>query len=106
MKKAPGHGKSNVSSKNNKLKNTKLALKAWDKQSFGKAGDRVRICRNKVNEILFKQDLIQSKWIPSMLSLLMKKKRAEIEIVFGPRPGGRFCPAKVSSPMATIDKAW
>lgn len=30
-----------------------------------------------------------SKWIPSMLSLLMKKKRAEIEILWGPRPGGR-----------------
>jgi len=59
VKKAPGHEKSNVSSKKNKLKNTKLALKAWDKQSFGKTGDRVRICGNKVNEILFKQDLIQ-----------------------------------------------
>jgi hypothetical protein len=54
VKKAPGHGKSNVSSKKNKLKNTKLAVKPWDKQSFRKTGDRVRICGNKVNEILFK----------------------------------------------------
>jgi hypothetical protein len=59
VKKAPSHEKSNVSSKKNKLKNTKLALKAWDKQSFEKTGDRVRICGNKVNEIIFKQDLIQ-----------------------------------------------
>ena len=58
-KRTPGHEKSNVSSKKNKLKNNKLALKAWDKQSFGKTRDRVRICGNKVNEILFKQDLIQ-----------------------------------------------
>jgi hypothetical protein len=54
VKKAPGHGKSNVSSKKNKLKNTKLAVKPWGKQSFRKTGHRVRICGNKVNEILFK----------------------------------------------------
>lgn len=50
------HGKSHVSSKKNKLENKKLALFAWDKQCFGKAGDRVKICRNLVNSI---PDLLQ-----------------------------------------------